>query len=455
MLHKYSLNGFNIVLDIYSGAIHVVDNAVYDILNYYNEEKNNIDCTINDLYSLLSHKYSKDEINEAYREIRELEEKKLIFTEDTYYKIAQNLSNNSVVKALCLHIAHDCNLRCKYCFGSTGSYNEDRSLMSEEVGKKAIDFVIENSGNRRNIEIDFFGGEPLMNFDIVKKIVEYSKKKEAKYNKNFRFTITTNGILLNDEIIEYVNKNMSNIVLSIDGRKEVHDKMRPRIDNTGTYDDIIDKFIKVAESRNQDNYYVRGTYTKYNLDFSKDILHLADLGFKQISIEPVVADETEDYALTKNHLEKLFNEYDKLANEIIKRKKNGKGFNFFHFMIDLSQGPCVVKRLAGCGAGHEYVAVTPHGDIYPCHQLVGNTEFKVGDVYCGITRDDLVDTFRNTNVYTKEDCKKCWAKFYCSGGCLANAYQFNNDINKPYNLACELERKRVECAIMIQACLNM
>ncbi len=438
-------------MDVYSGAVHVVDAIVYDLLDYFDNKYYTLKMSEQEITKSLHSKYTLKQIEEAWQEIRLLQDGELLFTNDPYEQHIAKWDKKSVVKALCLHIAHDCNLRCKYCFGSTGSYNGSRSMMSIEVGKKAIDFVIQNSGKRRNIEIDFFGGEPLMNFDVVKEIVEYATNEGEKKDKNFRFTITTNGMLLNDDIKEYINKNMSNIVLSLDGTKEVNDRMRTRVDGRGCYDSIVPKFIDVAESRKQDNYYVRGTFTRLNLDFAKDVLHLADLGFKQTSVEPVVAPETEEYALREEDLPVLYKEYEKLALEYLKRKKEGNGFNFFHFMIDLSQGPCVVKRLSGCGSGHEYVAVTPEGDIYPCHQFVGEDQYKMGDVFTGAFDTEISNEFRKSNVYTKPECRECWAKFYCSGGCPANAYHFNKDINKPYHISCELEKKRVECALMIQA----
>ena len=439
------------MLDIYSGAVHVVDDVVYDMLDYISEPFEAHDKCPDDVKNKMKDKYSESELEEAYAEICALFEAGQLFSPDTYEAIAKHWNKRSVVKALCLHVAHDCNLRCKYCFADTGEFHGGRSLMSAEVGKKAIDFVIANSGSRRNIEIDYFGGEPLMNFGVVKEITEYAKEQGKKHDKNFRFTITTNGILLNDEIKDYVNENMSNIVLSIDGTKETNDRVRYRTDGSGSYDTIVPKFKDMAESRNQTNYYVRGTFTAYNVDFAKDVIHLADLGFKQTSVEPVVAPETEDYALTAEHIEKVCGEYDKLTNEFVKRLDEGRGFNFFHFMIDLDQGPCAIKRLSGCGAGHEYLAVTPQGDIYPCHQFVGNEKFKMGNVFDGKIDEDIKNTFERSNIYTKEKCRGCFAKFYCSGGCSANAYNFNGDINKPYELACEFEKKRVECAIAIEA----
>jgi len=445
MIHKYKINGFNIVIDTNSGAVHVVDDVVYDILDFYNDKSYEQICM------LLSDKYSKEQIKESYSEIVELVEDNLLFSDDLYEDIMPLInSRNSVVKALCLHIAHDCNLKCKYCFAQEGEYHGKRSLMSFEVGKKAIDMLIDLSKKRKNLEVDFFGGEPLMNFEVVKQIVNYARSIEEENNKKFRFTITTNGILLNDDIQDFINKNMHNVVLSIDGRKEINDKMRVYSKGKGSYDTIVPKFKKLAESRGQTDYYVRGTFTANNIDFSNDVIHLADLGFKQISVEPVVALDSEDYALKEEHLPALFEEYEKLALEMIKREKNGNGFNFFHFMIDLKGGPCVIKRLVGCGSGVEYLAVTPEGDLYPCHQFVGMEEFKMGTVDTGIERRAIVKDFENCNVYTKPKCKKCWAKFYCSGGCIANSYNANGDLITPYEIGCELQRKRIECAVMIK-----
>lgn len=438
-------------MDVYSGSVHVVDDAFYDMLDYVEEPFNKQESTPEKMQTALADRYTEAEIAEAYAEMIELYQSGLLFCGDIYAETAKNWNKQSVVKALCLHVAHDCNLRCKYCFADAGEFHGKRSIMSAEVGKKAIDFVIANSGSRRNIEIDYFGGEPLMNFAVVKEITEYAKAEGKKHNKNFRFTITTNGILLNEKVKEYVNANMSNVVLSLDGRKEVNDAMRARVDGSGSYDAIVPKFIDLAESRNQDNYYVRGTFTSQNLHFSEDVLHMADLGFKQTSVEPVVAPETEDYALTEEHIPVVFAEYEKLAEEYVRRRKEGKGFNFFHFMVDLTQGPCVIKRLSGCGAGHEYLAVTPEGDIYPCHQFVGNEKFKMGNVADGVLNKDISMLFEKSNIYTKPKCTDCFAKFYCSGGCSANAFNFNGDINEPYALACEFERKRVECAIAIEA----
>lgn len=448
MIHQYKNNGYNIVLDVNSGSVHVVDELVYDIIEMY---ENN---TKEQILDKLEHKYPAREIEEAILEIEQLKENGQLFTEDTYKDMVIDFKKrDTVVKAMCLHIAHDCNLACKYCFAEEGEYHGRRALMSLEVGKKALDYLIENSGNRRNLEVDFFGGEPLMNWDVVKELVKYGREKEKEYNKNFRFTLTTNGVLLDDEVMEFVNKEMSNVVMSLDGRKEINDKMRPFRNGKGSYDLIVPKFKKLADSRNQTNYYIRGTFTRNNLDFSKDVIEYADLGFTQMSIEPVVADPEEEYALREEDIPKILEEYDKLAKEYIKRKKEGRGFNFFHFMIDLQQGPCVYKRMSGCGSGTEYLAVTPWGDLYPCHQFVGQEEFLLGNVFDGITNTEVRDEFKLCNVYAKDKCKECFARFYCSGGCAANSYKFHGNITDAYDIGCEMERKRVECAIMIKAAL--
>ncbi len=448
MIYQYKNNGYNIVLDVNSGSVHVVDDVVYDVIPLFEEKRKE------EIYDDLKDRYNEEEIKEAIEEVEELKKEEMLFTEDVYKDYVLDFKKRkTVVKALCLHIAHDCNLACKYCFAEEGEYHGRRALMSFEVGKKALDFLIENSGNRRNLEVDFFGGEPLMNWEVVKQLVEYGRSKEKEHNKNFRFTLTTNGVLLNDEIMEFLNKEMSNVVLSLDGRKEVNDMMRPFRNGKGSYDMIVPKFQKFAQKRGQKDYYIRGTFTRNNLDFSKDVIEFADLGFKQMSIEPVVASEEESYAIQKEDIPQICEEYDKLAKEYIKRKKEGRGFEFFHFMIDLEQGPCVAKRLSGCGSGTEYLAVTPWGDLYPCHQFVGEEEFLLGNVEEGITNTNMRDEFKLCNVYAKEKCKDCFARFYCSGGCAANSYKFHHSITDAYDIGCELERKRVECAIMIKAAL--
>ena len=461
MIHQYKNNGYAIVLDVNSGSVHVVDDMCYDVIEELN--KLNVEehpevlenaATVAGLQEALKEKYPVEEIGEVYEDIKELAKAGQLFTKDIYEQyIGAVKQRKTVVKALCLHIAHDCNLACKYCFAEEGEYHGRRALMSFEVGKKALDFLIANSGNRRNLEVDFFGGEPLMNWQVVKDLVAYGREQEKIHDKNFRFTITTNGVLLNDEIQEFVNKEMDNVVLSLDGRQEVNDHMRPFRNGKGSYDLIVPKFRKLAESRNQQKYYVRGTFTRENLDFSKDVLHFADLGFEQISIEPVVGEDTDFYSIQKEHLPQIFEEYDILAKELIKREKEGRGVNFFHFMIDLDGGPCISKRLSGCGSGTEYLAVTPWGDLYPCHQFVGDEDFLMGNVDDGITRPEIAEEFRACSVYSKDKCKNCFAKFYCRGGCMANAYKFHGSIHNTYDVGCEMERKRVECAIMMKAAL--
>lgn len=437
------------VLDVNSGSVHVVDDCVYDVLSCMNEGKNAEEAA-----EALSSKYAEQDITEAREEIQELTDNGMLFTKDIYENAIDQFSNRpTVVKALCLHIAHDCNLACRYCFAEEGEYHGRRALMSYEVGKKALDFLVANSGNREHLEVDFFGGEPLLNWKVVKQLVEYGRSLEEANHKKFRFTLTTNGVLLNDEIMEFCNHEMSNVVLSLDGRREINDKMRPFRNGSGSYDMIVPKFQKFAESRGQKNYYVRGTFTRNNLDFADDVIHYADLGFQQMSMEPVVADPAEDYAIREEDIPQILKEYDKLALEYIKRKKEGRGFNFFHFMLDLTAGPCVAKRLAGCGSGTEYLAVTPWGDLYPCHQFVGNEKFLLGNVDTGIVNTETRDEFKLCNVYAKETCKDCFARFYCSGGCSANAYNFSGSINGAYEIGCEMQKKRIECAIMIKAAL--
>lgn len=456
MIHQYKNNGYNIVLDVNSGSVHVVDDLTYDcipvlesILDAGLSGESAADACLEACETINGTREQKEEV---IAELLELKEAGQLFAPDIYENyIIDFKKRKTVVKALCLHIAHDCNLACKYCFAEEGEYHGRRALMSLEVGKKTLDFLVANSGSRVNLEVDFFGGEPTLNFDVVKGIVEYGRSLEEPHNKKFRFTFTTNGVLLNDEILEFANREMSNIVLSIDGRKEINDLMRPFRGGQGSYDIIVPKFKKVAESRNQTNYYVRGTFTRNNLDFAEDVKHLADLGFKQISVEPVVAKPTDDYALRDEDLQTLYDQYDRLAVELLRRKDEGEGVNFFHFNIDLTGGPCVAKRLSGCGSGTEYLAVTPWGDLYPCHQFVGDEKFLLGNVDTGVTNTDVVDEFKGCNVYAKDKCKDCFAKFYCSGGCAANAYNFEGSILDTYDLGCKLQRKRVECAIMMKA----
>ena len=447
MIHKYKLNGYNIVLDVNSGAVHVVDELTYDLLD--NVQPPFEDVCPEKVVKKLSRFYKREDIESCYEEVKELYKQELLFTEDTYEELSK-VAITSPIKAMCLNIAHDCNLRCAYCFASTGDFGKGRKLMSYETGKKALDFLIEQSKGRVNLEVDFFGGEPLMNFNVVKKLVEYGRSREKETKKNFRFTITTNGLLLDDDKIDFINKEMNNVVLSIDGRKEVNDKLRVKVDGTGCYDRIVPLYKKLVEKRGDKEYYVRGTFTKYNQDFSNDVFALLDEGFDQISVEPVVGDPSDPYALTEKELPQIFREYDKLSKRILDYEKTGKKFNFFHFMIDLDQGPCAIKRMRGCGCGNEYVAVTPDGDIYPCHQFVGMDDYKMGNVEDGTFNPEMKKEFAAAHIYTKPDCRECWARFYCSGGCNANNYEHMGDILKSYKIACELEKKRLECAIMLK-----
>jgi uncharacterized protein len=464
VIHQYKNNGYNIVMDIASGSVHVVDDVMYDAIALLEpvigETAQAVQIpadTRQDVIRRLSVTYPQSEVEEALDDIQSLIDDEELYTKDIYQQyITDFKKRKTVVKALCLHIAHDCNLGCRYCFAEEGEYHGRRALMSYEVGKKALDFLIANSGNRINLEVDFFGGEPTMNWDVVKRLVEYGRSQEKEHNKRFRFTFTTNGILMDDDIMEFCNKEMANVVLSLDGRKEINDYMRPTRNGHGSsYDIIVPKFQKLAAQRRElkKDYYVRGTFTRHNLDFSEDVKHFADLGFDQISIEPVVAAPEEEYAIREEDLPQIMEEYDKLAVEYIKRKKEGRGFNFFHFMLDLDQGPCVAKRLSGCGSGTEYLAVTPWGDLYPCHQFVGKEEFLLGNVDTGVVKTDICDEFKLCNVYAKEKCRNCFARFYCSGGCAANSYNFHGSITDAYDIGCEMQKKRIECAIMIKAAL--
>ena len=444
------MNDLNIVVDVNGGAIHVVDEITFDVLDYYE---------LDDAEKIAKKlpKYTLDEIKETFDEIKSLVEDGLLYSPDNYLDIDAFKNREPVVKAMCLHIAHDCNLKCKYCFASQGDFGGAKSIMSFEVGKKALEYLVDNSGSRKNLEVDFFGGEPLMNFEVVKQLVEYGNELGKEKGKNFRFTITTNGVLLDDEIIDYVNEHMHNVVLSLDGRKSINDDMRPTLNDKGSYDIIVPKFQKLIEKRKDKYYYVRGTFTRDNMDFSKDVLHFKDLGFDLTSVEPVVGDESNPYALREEDLPKILDEYEKLAVEYSKMRVNNEPFRFFHFMVDLSQGPCVIKRMTGCGAGNEYLAITPEGDIYPCHQFVGQEEFKMGNVMADKVElpKEMQETFKEAHIYAKDECSKCWAKFYCSGGCHANAFNFNNDILKPYDLGCQMQRKRLECALMVEASVMM
>ena len=492
MVHQFKNNGYNIVLDVESGSIHQVDEMAYEAIACLNQElKGEVleKCKVKKealegfkrdgevlriLRDNLLDRYSEVQLLEVAKEIEELMESGQLFTPDIADLLEFSNINESgsrimknperlqasmmnevknhkpVVKALCLHIAHDCNLACKYCFAQEGEYHGKREWMSTEVGKKALDFLIANSGNRRNLEVDFFGGEPLMNWQAVMDIVAYGRKQEKFHNKNFRFTLTTNGVLLDEGIMDFANKEMENVVLSLDGRREINDKMRPTRNGKGSYELVVPKFQEFVKRRGDKEYFIRGTFTRENLDFVEDVKHFARLGFEQISMEPVVAQEDNDYAIKAENLPQIFNQYDQLAKEMVKNHGRKEEFTFFHFLLDLEGGPCVAKRVSGCGAGTEYMAVTPTGDLYPCHQFVGKEEFLLGDVEKGIVKPEIPAGFNQCNVYSKEECKRCFAKYYCSGGCMANSHDFHKDINKVYEIGCEMERKRVECAIMLK-----
>ena len=451
MVHQYKLNGYNIVLDTCSGSVHTVDEVAYDIIAMYKTS------TPDEIVAAMLEKYksmpdvTEAEILECIGDIKALEAAGKLFSEDLFEDLAYNYKNNSkVIKALCLHVAHTCNLNCSYCFASQGKYQGERAIMSFEVGKQAFDFLIANSGNRRNLEVDFFGGEPLMDWEVVKQLVAYARSIEKQHNKNFRFTLTTNGVLLDDEIMDFLNREMSNVVLSLDGRKEVHDHFRVDYTGKGSYDAIVPKFQRLVEKRGGKDYYVRGTYTHNNVDFTNDIFHMADLGFTELSMEPVVCPPDDPYALTEEDLPKLFEQYEILAKEMIRRKKAGNGFVFYHYMLDLKNGPCIYKRITGCGSGTEYMAVTPWGDLYPCHQFVGDSKYCLGNIWDGVKNTEVQDEFRHCNAYARPECRDCWAKLYCSGGCAANAYHATGSISGIYKYGCELFKKRIECAVMMQ-----
>ena len=456
MVHQYKQNGYNIVLDTCSGSVHTVDDVAYDIIEKYpTSNTEEIVAFILDKYKDMP-EVTREEVLECIDDIEALKESGKLFSEDKYEELAYNYKNNSnVIKALCLHVAHTCNLNCSYCFASQGKYQGDRALMSFEVGKQAFDFLIANSGTRRNLEVDFFGGEPLMNWDVVKQLVAYAREVEKKHNKNFRFTLTTNGVLIDDDVIEFANREMSNVVLSLDGRREIHDHFRRDYAGNGSYDKILPKFKQLVESRGGKGYYMRGTFTHNNVDFTNDIFHMADLGFTELSMEPVVCPPDDPYALTEEDLPKLFEQYEILAKEMIKRKKEGRPFTFYHYMLDLKHGPCIYKRITGCGSGTEYMAVTPWGDLYPCHQFVGEDSFKLGDIWNGVSNTACQQEFADCNVYARTECADCWAKLYCSGGCAANAYHATGKVTGIYEYGCKLFRKRMECAIMLEAAKKM
>lgn len=453
MIHRFKNNGYSIVLDVNSGAVHVVDDLAYDLLGVLDEGSESMEdeCPASAVQALQS-RYPQEEIRETYDELLELHHAGQLFTKDDYAQFADRMVR-SPLKAMCLHVSHDCNLRCKYCFAGQGGYGGQKKIMSLEVAKAAIDFLIERSQGRRNLELDFFGGEPLMNFDVVKETVSYARRLEKEHGKVFRFTMTTNGVLLNDEISDYLNKEMNNVVLSLDGRREVNDAMRPNAAGKGSYDTIVPKYQRFVAKRGDKDYYVRGTFTKQNLDFTKDVVHMASLGFDQVSVEPVVSDPQLPFSIREEDLPRVFEEYDTLAKELLARKRAGDRLNFFHFMLDLDQGPCAIKRLRGCGCGNEYAAVDPDGGVYPCHQFVGQPEWQMGNVLTGEYNLQMKDRFAHTTVYDKPSCRTCWAKFYCSGGCNANNQQYEGDILQSHTLSCELEKKRLECAIMIKAAM--
>ncbi len=451
MIHQYKLNGYNIVLDICSGSVHVVDEVAYDIISMFEDKSRE------DVIKTVSEKYSDREditasdIEECYEQVNSLKESGKLFAPETFEPMAGHLKAKTagVVKALCIHIAHTCNLNCSYCFASQGKYHGDRALMSFEVGKQALDFLVANSGSRRNLEVDFFGGEPLMNFDVVKQLVAYARSIEKEHNKNFRFTLTTNGVLIDDDVIDFANREMSNVVLSLDGRKEIHDRFRVDYAGKGSWENIVPKFQKLVEARGGRDYYMRGTFTHANPDFLNDIQQMLDLGFSELSMEPVVCAPGDPSELTEEDKTVVLDQYEKLAELMLKRDEEGKPFTFYHYMIDLTGGPCIYKRISGCGSGTEYMAVTPTGELYPCHQFVGEEKFKLGDIWNGVTNTAIQNEFMECNVYSRQECRDCWARLYCSGGCAANAFHSTGSVKGVYKYGCDLFRKRMECAIMV------
>jgi len=445
-IHRFTQNGQHIVLDVNSGVVHVVDKPAYDVLGVFSGGNDD------EVLAAFSDSYDPEMVAEVMDELRSLIKQDVLFT--PAIDAVSTFNERPLVKSLCLHVAHDCNLRCGYCFAGTGDFGHGRGLMTAAVAERSVDFIIENSGQRRNCELDFFGGEPLLNMDVVRHTVDYVRRREAQTGKVFKLTLTTNAVLLDDDIIAYLNEQNISLVLSLDGRREVHDRMRPCADGSGSFDEVIARIRQVVDSRNGKNYYLRGTFTAYNLDFAADVAAMADFGFVQLSVEPVVAKDG-DYALKEEHLPVLFRQYDELAAHYLQQRRAGKPYEFFHFNLDLENGPCVAKRLSGCGAGHEYFAVTPQGDLYPCHQFVGRDEYLLGTVFAGVKRPELSQRFRKTHVLTKDACRNCWARFFCSGGCHANAELFNGTIDEPYSLGCELQKKRLECALMIQAQLSL
>ncbi len=445
MIHKFRQAGYNILLDVNSGAVHVPDDCAFDVLDCISAP---MSAEMPDELPEKLPQYTVEELREAYGELYGLYKDGALFTEDDYEKYSETMVR-SPIKSMCLNVAHDCNLRCEYCFAQTGDFGGERCIMPPETGRRAIDFLIENSANRENIELDFFGGEPLMAWDTVVETVRYARSEEKNHGKKFRFTITTNGLLLDDDKIDFINREMVNVVLSLDGRKDVTDRIRKTLNGKSAYDVIVPKFQKLVQSRGDKDYYVRATFTKYNLDFTDDVIHLRELGFEQLSAEPVVTDINEPYAITESDLPRVFSEYDRLCEVMMNREKDK--FNFFHFMVDLDQGPCAIKRLRGCGCGNDYVAIDPNGNIYPCHQFVGIDDWKMGNLYDGSFDNDIKSIFAATHVYSKQGCRDCWAKFFCSGGCNANSFIYEGDVKKPHKLSCEMQKKRLECALTLAA----
>jgi uncharacterized protein len=450
MIHQYKLGGYNIVLDVCSGAVHAVDDVAYDMIAAF--ESADKDSVIAEIAAKYPDE-SREDIAECYDQIAMLKDAGELFAPDTFEPMAGTLKAKTagVIKALCLHVAHTCNLNCSYCFASQGKYHGERAIMSYEVGKRALDFLIENSGTRHNLEVDFFGGEPLMNFDVVKQLVAYARGIEKEKNKNFRFTLTTNGMLIDDDVIDFANKEMSNVVLSLDGRKEIHDRFRVDYAGHGSWEKIVPKFQRLVNAHGGKNYYMRGTFTHANPDFLEDIRTMLDLGFNELSMEPVVTAPDDPSALTAEDRTIVMDQYEKLAELMLERDAEGKPFTFYHYMIDLKGGPCIYKRISGCGSGTEYMAVTPWGDLYPCHQFVGDEKFKLGDIWNGVSNHAIQNEFASCNVYAREDCRDCWARLYCSGGCAANAYHATGSVRGVYKAGCELFKKRMECAIMVAA----
>ncbi|MDO5300529.1 MAG: thioether cross-link-forming SCIFF peptide maturase [Clostridia bacterium] len=452
MVHQYKLNGYNIVLDTCSGSVHAVDEVAYDIIAMYGQKP--ADAIVRELLVKYADRedVTEEDLRACIGDVERLIKAGKLFSPDTFAPMAGMLKARSgnVVKALCLHVAHTCNLNCSYCFASQGKYHGDRALMSFEVGRRALDFLIENSGTRTNLEVDFFGGEPLMNWDVVKQLVAYARTQEEPHHKRFRFTLTTNGMLINEDVIDFANREMSNVVLSLDGRKEIHDRLRVDYAGNGSYDRIVPKFKQLVAARGGRNYYMRGTFTHANPDFTKDVFHMADMGFTELSMEPVVCDPADPAALTAQDIETVKREYETLAREMLRREEEGRPFTFYHYMLDLTGGPCIYKRISGCGSGTEYMAVTPWGDLYPCHQFVGEEDYKLGDIWSGVTNTALREQFRACNAYSRPECADCWAKLYCSGGCAANAHHATGSITGIYKPGCELFRKRIECAIMMK-----